>query len=183
MAEINTASADTRKVGVRRSKKLSTKVDLTPMVDLGFLLITFFIFTTNLSESKVVKLDMPKDTPKDSTVATEKNSLTAVLCANDRIFYYEGSLTEALQKGKYGATTYSMSDGFGQVVRNKQFAMEKSGIARNELVLMFKPTGDSNYGNIIDIMDDVIINMVTRPVIMEISKEEKAIVEKKMRSL
>src|SRR4029079_8898102 len=105
MAEINTASADTRKAGVRRSKKLSTKVDLTPMVDLGFLLITFFIFSTNLSESKVVKLDMPKDTPKDSTITTEKTSLTAVLCANDKIFYYEGSLGEALKTKKYGATT------------------------------------------------------------------------------
>ena len=63
MSSIDTSSDNGHKKGpgVKKAKKLSTRVDMTPMVDLGFLLITFFVFTATLSSPTTLDLNMPKD--------------------------------------------------------------------------------------------------------------------------
>src|SRR5690606_1124562 len=95
MAEMDTSSSEGKKgPGVKKAKKLSTRVDMTPMVDLGFLLITFFIFTASMSEPKALKLNMPKKTD-DQTKEMEvsKSGMLTVLLGKDgTVFYYEGEL-------------------------------------------------------------------------------------------
>src|SRR4029453_5017013 len=80
--------------GVKKAKKLSTHLDMTPMVDLGFLLITFFIFTTTMSSPTTMELYMPKDTDKDEdqNKAKESGALTIMLGKNNVVYYYEGQL-------------------------------------------------------------------------------------------
>src|SRR5262245_608033 len=80
--------------GVKKAKRLSTRVDMTPMVDLGFLLITFFIFTTTMSTPSTMDLFMPKDTNKDEeqNKAKESGALTIMLGKSNVIYYYEGQL-------------------------------------------------------------------------------------------
>src|ERR1043165_6060265 len=80
--------------GVKKAKKLSTRVDMTPMVDLGFLLITFFIITTTMSSPKAMNLNMPKDTKNQEELnkAKESGALTIMLGKNNSVFYYEGQL-------------------------------------------------------------------------------------------
>src|SRR5258708_29347517 len=92
MAEINTPAAGHKKgPGVKKGKKLSTRVDLTPMVDLGFLLITFFIFTTTMTRPTALHLNLPKDVPDDQRQpAKESQVITLLLGKNDKVYYYEG---------------------------------------------------------------------------------------------
>lgn len=171
MAEINTATTG-NKPGVRRSKKLSTRVDLTPMVDLGFLLITFFIFTTTLSDPKVLPLYMPADGPPSKS--PESGSLTVLPLAKDKIFYYHGEMTDALNKGAFGITTYSIQEGIGKIIRDKQAALDRTKPGgRKDLVLMIKPTGESSYKNTVDILDEVLLNDVSRYALMDITEAEK----------
>src|SRR5436190_23908853 len=77
--------------GKKRSKKMSTKIDFTPMVDLGFLLITFFMLTTTLAKPKTMEINMPeKEDVLDSTKVKASTALTVILSENDKIFYYFG---------------------------------------------------------------------------------------------
>src|ERR1700754_1990749 len=92
MAELDVSAGGPKKGrGVRKGKKLSTRVALTPMVDLGFLLITFFIFRTTMRRPTALHLNLPKDVPdKDWQKEPEGAVITLLLGKNDKIFYYEG---------------------------------------------------------------------------------------------
>ena len=78
--------------GVKKAKKMSTKVDMTPMVDLGFLLITFFIFTTTMAQPTAMNLFMPKDVdkPEDQNKVKESGAFTILLGKQDIVYFYEG---------------------------------------------------------------------------------------------
>ncbi len=172
MAEINTQAGSTHKRSGRRSKKLSTRVDMTPMVDLGFLLITFFVLTTTWSKAHVTKLNMPADGP--ASEVGNNAVLTIVPIAGNKLFYYHGELSEALRKGSYGTTGYGLNGGIGDIIREKQIAMDlsyKGG--RKELMLLIKPSPEASYGNVVSLLDETTINMVTRYALVDLTPEEK----------
>lgn len=178
MAEINTATTGD-KPGVRRSKKLSTRVDLTPMVDLGFLLITFFIFTTTMSEPVAARLIMHDDTNpvKDPMQVGNSSALTLLPMSGNKVFYYHGIMQEALQNGAYGITTFSIKVGIGEVIREKQLAMDrmKPGF-RKDLTVMIKPTEASTYEDVINVLDEMAINIVPHYALLQITDEEKKVI-------
>jgi biopolymer transport protein ExbD len=181
MAELNINTGSDRHKGFACSKKLSTRVDLTPMVDLGFLLITFFIFTYQMSKPKTMALYLPTE-KGDSSQTGESTALTVLAGDNNKIFYYHGSLSRAMQSGLYGFTNYSLRDGIGNIIRAKQIALDnmKPGY-RKEMMLIIKPAEDSKYENVINILDEVLINDVLHYAIEDITKEDKTAMTTKTR--
>src|SRR5262245_18034621 len=124
MAEMDTSSSGGHKKGpgVKKGKKLSTRVDLTPMVDLGFLLITFFMDTTTMSKPKTMQINMPY---KDDVVKVEdqtkiKNSvaLTVLLGKSHRIYYYEGIGDNPEKPPELFVTYFRQKDGIRDVIIN-----------------------------------------------------------------
>lgn len=92
MADVNTGDGGGGgKHQKKRAKKLSTRIDMTPMVDLGFLLLTFFMLTTTFSQPKVIELTPPIKS-KDSTKVQDTLSLTLILGKSDTVYYYNGEL-------------------------------------------------------------------------------------------
>lgn len=84
------------KGGKKRAKKQSTRVDMTPMVDLAFLLLTFFVLTSTFSKPKSMELSLPAEPPPGSPPPPEvKNGVTFLLTKDDRIFYYVGQFYAA----------------------------------------------------------------------------------------
>ena len=87
MAELSTGGGDGGKGGKKRAKKQSTRVDMTPLVDLAFLLLTFFVLTSTFSKPKVLRMIFPeklKD-PVNQKAPEVKNGLTILLAENNRI--------------------------------------------------------------------------------------------------
>jgi biopolymer transport protein ExbD len=172
MAELSGAATHSNRRGARHRKKLSTRVDLTPMVDLGFLLITFFMVSTAWSKPHASTLRMPADGPP-SELGNDA-ALTLVALGNNRIFYYNGELAESLQKGSYGITGYSQHNGIGDIIRNKQLAMDKNYKGgRKEMMLLIKPSPGSNYKNVVGLLDEALINDVKRYALLDPTKEEE----------
>jgi biopolymer transport protein ExbD len=147
---------------------------MTPMVDLGFLLITFFVFTSELRRPNTLDLVMPKE-GKDMPVA-ESLSLTILLGNEGQVYYYEGEWSLK----KVHKASFHVANGIGRVIREKQQLLDLHpvrGEGRNGLMLVIKPGPGTNYKHIIDAMDEVLINGVKKYAITRPGKEENLYLE------
>lgn len=159
MAELDVSAGGHKKSrGVRKGKKLSTRVDLTPMVDLGFLLITFFIFTTTMTRPTALHLNMPKDT-NDSSKVKVSAVISLLLGKNDKVFYYEGD----------DATTMQETDlrGIRTVLLDKKRRTDTSFFQ-----VILKPTRDCSYRNAVSILDEMTIDAIHHYAIVDVLPSE-----------
>jgi len=184
MAELDTSSSGGHKKGpgVKKGKKLSTRIDLTPMVDLGFLLITFFMFTTTLAKPKTMEINMPyKDEHlKDEEKNKIKNSvaLTVLLSKDHRIYYYEGIGDDPNKAPDIKVTKFSSSKGIrDEIIAKKKMVdgMKRAGqlTAKDETTILIKPDSTSTYSDLVNILDEMTINDIKVYAIIDITPLEQ----------
>lgn len=164
MAELNTGN---EKHGGQRSIKKSTRVDMTPMVDLGFLLITFFMLATTMAKPRSMSLIMPReDGPQTSLPA--KQALTVVLGPNNQIAWYEGleNAPDAIHHSNF-ANRNGIRD---VILQQKKSVLQTYG--KNDLMVLIKADKNANYKNVVDILDEMLINKIDRYAIVDLPKEE-----------
>src|SRR6188474_580116 len=180
--------------GVKKAKKLSTRVDMTPMVDLGFLLITFFIFTTTMSSPTTMELFMPKDTDKDDeqNKAKESGALTILLSKDNHVYYFEGQLKE--DASNFLSTNFG---GIRKVIIDKKKAVidahqhdagcekiwaknegDKKSCLDKDLVIVIKPDEEATYKNTVDILDEMAISNIKRYAMVDLFPAERELIQK-----
>lgn len=174
--------------GVKKAKKLNTRVDMTPMVDLAFLLITFFIFTATMNNPTTMDLNMPKDTDKKDELTKTKQSgaLTVMLGKDNHLFYYEGELLP--DGSNFKTASYSTirdiiikkkRDVEASYVRDPECEAEKQKAGKpislckqKDFFVMIKPTDESSYKNAVDMLDEMTINKVERYALVKVADTE-----------
>lgn len=164
MAEVQQQGGGGKGDGKVRAKKQSTKIDMTPMVDLAFLLLTFFILTTTFNKPKTMEVNMP-DKVKDESEQTkinEKDILNVVLAEDDKIYWYIG-LTPPVSQTNYSA------NGIRKVLLEQNQLNPK-------LMILIKPEDGSRYENMVDILDEMEITNSKRYAIVDYTPDDKAII-------
>ncbi|WP_291152465.1 ExbD/TolR family protein [Flavobacterium sp. UBA7680] len=183
MAELNTGDSGGGKGGKVRSKKQNSKVDLTAMVDLAFLLITFFMLTTTLSKPQAMPLGLPdknddKDPLKKDLKVDEKRTMTVMMGENNKLIYYMGLIDTPIAGPKdiaYG------KDGIRrELLARKKSVIEYTGDKAKGIIVIIKPGKKSKYKNLVDILDEMAITGVeTYAIVNDFLPKETELLEKK----
>lgn len=186
------------KAGGKKNKpqKQMLRVDFTPMVDMNMLLITFFMFCTTLSMPQVMDIAMPA--PEGQTKAPESKSITFILDAQDNIYYYEGQANyedyTALKKTDVMGLRKVLLRRNQDVVKNmndltKQYRNKLLSEAdykaqtseakkdKNSPIVMIKPTKQSVYKNLVDVLDEMQICGISKYTILDLGKEDDFVLE------
>ena len=169
MAEIQGKADSGGKGGKKRAKKMSTKIDMTPMVDLAFLLLTFFMLTTTFAKPNVMQLTMPvkKTDDVEDTKIKASQAMTILLGKDNKAYYYFGLNTpndKTVPKPELKVTDYS-ANGIRKVLLERQRQSP-------EPIILIKPTEDAKYKNMVDILDEMNITNQKKYALVKVFKDD-----------
>lgn len=183
MADIDTSGGGNKKHKGTKSKKKSTHVDMTPMSDVAFLLITFFMLTTTLQRAKTMDLFLPQDVdnPEEQNKVKESQALTILLGEDNQIFYYEGIGKNAAKNPAelVKKTSYKLNGGIGDVIINKKKSVLQNSGRRDSIIVIIKAEKDATYNNMVSILDDMNIYEIGKYALVDFSKNDKKLIEAK----
>lgn len=202
MAEVNTDDGGGGgKHSKKRAKKSSTKIDMTPMVDLAFLLLTFFVLTSTFSKPKTMEINFPAKPKDDTQITRVNNALTFLMTKDDGIYYYTGEFYPVGNIKKMPATQLTKTDfsatGLHKLLldRNKptveaikklEDQLKRREIAdttykrlvnkekglKEALTVLIKADDKAVYKNVIDVVDELNICNVGKYAIVDLAKSE-----------
>ena len=190
--------------GKGKQKKMTIRVDFTPMVDMNMLLITFFMLCTSLSKPQTMEISMPSNdksiTEEDQTKVKASRAITLILGGDDRVFYYTGEPNyedyTSLKETSYGASglravlLQKNAAAVNQVRALKQQKLDlkitddeykkkvseiKSG--KNTPTVIIKATDDASYMNLIDALDEMQICNIGKYVITDIAEADEFLIK------
>lgn len=178
MADITNESGRHRSLTKKSHKKLtSPRVDMTPMVDLGFLLISFFMLTVVIGEEKAMDVKQPK--AGDPTDVSECQVLNVLLDTADRVYAYEGLEMANLQQ-----TTLDPENGIRQLILDKSKRVQSTCPAtanggKRQMICLIKLLPGARYGNMVSILDEMEITETAVYAMQEPLPEELEAIKKK----
>src|SRR5665213_2991751 len=165
MAELDTSGGGKHKGGKIRSKKASTRVDLTAMVDLAFLLITFFMYTTTLQKPKAMDLTMPDNSVKTNQLPfAASRAMTLLLGSHNKLEWYMG------EAGKSAPTVDNYGkDGLRKaLIENEKKVEDTHALPDNFMIVLIKPSDKSTYENLVATLDEMSITNIKSYAIVKI---------------
>jgi len=173
MAELDTSGGGKHKGGKVRSKKSSMRVDLTAMVDLAFLLITFFMLTTTLMKAKAMDMAMPdKDEQHHQLPVPATRTMTILLGSKNKLEWYIG------ETGKSAPTV----DNFGKDGLRKALTENSDKIKASHngepMIVLIKPSDKSTYADFVETLDELNITGIDIHAVVEITDPEIADLKK-----
>jgi biopolymer transport protein ExbD len=163
MAELNVYSQKSN--GQVKRKVDSLRVDLTAMVDLAFLLVTFFMLTTTLTKTRAMDLAMPDDGLNEPVAVAQSRTITLCLGKNDKVLWYQG-MPSHVQPSVLGFDKHGL---------RKALMDAKSRIKSltgKEAIILVKPSSQSKYGNLVNTLDELQITRNTRYAIVNITSQD-----------
>jgi biopolymer transport protein ExbD len=182
MAELNSGDGGGKKgSGKVRSKKSNARVDLTAMVDLAFLLITFFMLTTSLSKPQSMDLGLPDkedDPEKDKDIKVDqRRTMTIILGKDNKIKWFHGLLENPEPKGAPTDATYGKEGIRQEILKRVKSIPELTGDPKKGMIVIIKPTKKATYRNLVDILDEMAIaDVPTYAIVNDITPEEMKLV-------
>jgi biopolymer transport protein ExbD len=139
-----------------QTKGKSPHVDMTPMVDLGFLLITFFMLATSFSKPKTIETIVPADSMDDHTKLNCNRALTLYVDATDFAKYYVCPAAEDLANPHFALDSVDYSkDGLRQLILRRQTEAKAYFQGEKPLVVLLKATEKARYKHLIDAIDEL----------------------------
>jgi biopolymer transport protein ExbD len=212
MAEIIANEGGGKKKGKKRAKRFSTAIDMTPMVDVMCLLLTFFMLTTAFSKPKIMEIVLPEKTNEPSSTEIPKwRAVNIILDENDRIFYYNGLADPTKPPIPTVIESDFSKDGIRKMLleRNKVLFKQISDLNNDVLtgkqvmskdtldqrlrnlrtyddvgpIVLIKATDKVKYKNIVDIIDEMAICNIARYSLADMNSFEEKLLAKTKRDI